>query len=98
MDRHQPLGAKQMALTKDHKEFLRKSTVSLEEAQSNIDSVKCELQEAFDDLSPRVQEGQRGVDLTEMVDQLEQASDEIQQMIDNLYGVLTPQPKREVKA
>jgi len=83
-----------MALTKDHKELLRKSTASLEEAQSDIQSVHTELQEAFDDLSPNMQEADKGVDLTALIEQIEEADDQIGQIVGNLYAILEPLPKK----
>jgi chromosome segregation ATPase len=86
--------SKTMPLSKEHKELLRKSTASLEEAAADIDSVHSELQEAFDDLSPSVQEASKGECLTEVIEDLEALSDSITQITDTLYGLTEPQPRK----
>jgi methyl-accepting chemotaxis protein len=86
-----------MPLSKDHREFLRKSTASLEEAASNIDSVRSELQEAFDDLSDASQQGDKGECLTEVIANLEETFDTIEQITATLYDLATPTPKKKEK-
>jgi methyl-accepting chemotaxis protein len=86
-----------MPLSKDHRELLRKSTASLEEAASNIDSVRSELQEAFDDLSDASQQGDKGACLSEVIENLEEAFDTIEQITSTLYALETPMPKKKEK-
>jgi signal transduction histidine kinase len=87
-----------MPLTIEHKELLQKSIVSLEEAASNLDSVRSELQDTFDDLSTAAQDNDKGVNLTAVIETLEETHGETERIISSLYDLTQPPtPKKRTK-
>lgn len=56
---------------------------------ADAEGVRDELQEAYDEMSEKAQEGERGQALYEEIQALEQACDAISEGTDNLEGLLS---------
>lgn len=67
---------------------LRKALSMIETAQSIIEEVKEQEQEAYDNLPEGLQESDRGRDIDENAYTLEMALDEIETIVDSLYEVV----------
>lgn len=67
---------------------LRKAVSMIEVAQSIIEEVKEQEQEAYDNLPEGLQESDRGRDIDENAYTLEMALDEIETIVDSLYEVV----------
>lgn len=67
---------------------LRKALGMIETAQSIIEEVKEQEQEAYDNLPEGLQESDRGRDIDENAYTLEMTLDEIETIVDSLYEIV----------
>jgi hypothetical protein len=85
-------------LSKEHRDLLKECITHLEEVQSALDVIKSELQTDFDDLSDAAQQGDKGAELSAIIEMLEAAYDETQQVADGCHPLAHPEPTKRSKS
>ena len=75
-------------MNKQRRKWLEKIIGQLETAKGEIDSVAEEEREAYENLPEGIQESDRGDAMCENADDLEQASSELDDLIQNLNEIL----------
>lgn len=77
------------ALTKTEKSDLERASALIGEAMGIVQSVRDEAQDRFDDMSEKVQEGDRGQELSAALDTLNEADDTLSNADGELSSLLT---------
>lgn len=75
-------------MNKQRRKWLSDVITKLEEAKTDIESIAEEEREAYDNLPEGIQESDRGNAMCENADDLEQASSDLDDLIQNLNEIL----------
>jgi len=67
----------------EQKKVVKQALDEVASAKAGLEQVRDELQEAFDDLSEKAQEGERGSKMQEEIEQLEQAINGLEETEEN---------------
>jgi geranylgeranyl pyrophosphate synthase len=71
-------------MNKEQKATIDEADALIQEAQALIQKIRDEQQEVFDEMSDKVQQGPRGEALQAVLEQLELASDECENIVNYL--------------
>ena len=71
-------------MNKERRKVIYELADKIRELQSEVESVQCEEQEYYDNMPEGIQDGERGVKACEVIDNLQSALDNLDEVIEYL--------------